>query len=103
MGNSHTIAFDVVPVVTRRCQRSITQFNHPLQRERSVGWLLDADPPRLPSGPAASPFGAKMRNFVEHCLYDKPTLAPAEHGLMVQKMLDGIYASAAKGAEVKIR
>jgi hypothetical protein len=24
-------------------------------------------------------------------------MAPAEHGLMVQKMLDGIYASAAKG------
>jgi predicted dehydrogenase len=44
-----------------------------------------------------------MRNFVEHCLYNKPTMAPAEHGLMVQKMLDGIYASAEKGREVAIR
>ena len=48
-------------------------------------------------------FWAKMRNFVDHVLYDKATMAPAEHGLMVQKMLDGIYQSAAKGGhEVKI-
>jgi predicted dehydrogenase len=46
----------------------------------------------------------KMRNFVEHCLYDKPTLSPAEDGLMVQKMLDAIYESATKGGkEVAIR
>ena len=43
-----------------------------------------------------------MRNFVEHVLYGGETMAPAEHGLMVQKMLDGIYASAEKGREVKI-
>ena len=47
---------------------------------------------------------SKMRNFVEHCLYDKPTMAPAEDGLAVQKMLDGIYASASKGGkEVAIK
>ena len=46
--------------------------------------------------------GPKMRNFADACLYDKETQAPAEHGLMVQKMLDGIYASAAAGKEVKI-
>ena len=46
----------------------------------------------------------KMRNFVEHCLYDAPSIAPAEHGLMAQKMLDGIYASASKGGrEVAIK
>jgi predicted dehydrogenase len=53
--------------------------------------------------PQTEIFFVKMRNFVDHVLYDKPTNAPAEHGLMVQKMLDGIYASAAKGGhEVKI-
>lgn len=67
------------------------------------GYMMNAKPDWLPSGPAADAFAAKMRNFVDHCLYDTPTLAPAEHGLMVQKMLDGIYASAEKGAEVKIR
>ncbi|MDA0747034.1 MAG: Gfo/Idh/MocA family oxidoreductase, partial [bacterium] len=48
-------------------------------------------------------FEVKNRNFVDHVLYNKPTLAPAEHGLMVQKMLDAIYESAEKGREVKIR
>ena len=52
--------------------------------------------------PNVDHFEAKMRNFVDHVHYDKPTLAPAEHGLMVQKMLDGIYESSAKGCEVKI-
>ena len=53
--------------------------------------------------PASDPFGAKMRNFVDHVHHGKPTMAPAEHGLMVQKMLDGIYESAAKGHEVRIK
>jgi len=67
------------------------------------GYMVNTEPNWLPSGPAADCFAAKMRNFVEHVLYDKPTMAPAEHGLMVQKMLDGIYASAEKGGEVKIK
>ena len=67
------------------------------------GYMVNTEPNWLPSGPAGDCFAAKMRNFVEHVLYDKPTLAPAEHGLMVQKMLDGIYASAEKGGEVKIK
>lgn len=60
------------------------------------GWL----PPRQDFG---SIFALKMRNFVDHVLYNKPTIAPAEHGLMVQKMLDGIYTSAEKGKEVTIK
>ena len=67
------------------------------------GYMMNAKPDWLPSGPAADAFAAKMRNFVNHCLYGEPTMAPAEHGLMVQKMLDGIYASADKGAEVRIK
>ena len=43
-----------------------------------------------------------MDNFVEHCLYDKPTLAPAEDGLAVQRMLDGLYRAAESGEEVGI-
>lgn len=67
------------------------------------GYMLNTNPGWLPHADFGSCFAAKMRNFVEHVLYDAPTLAPAEHGLMVQKMLDGIYASAEKGREVKIR
>jgi predicted dehydrogenase len=67
------------------------------------GYMMNSQPNWLPSGSNADAFGMKMRNFVEHCLYNKPTMAPAEHGLMVQKMLDGIYVSAEKGREVAIR
>ena len=44
-----------------------------------------------------------MRNFVDHVHHGKETMAPGEHGLMVQKMLDGIYESAGKGREVRIK
>ena len=64
--------------------------------------MMNAQPHWLPSGQAADPFRKKMRNWVDHVLYDKPTMAPAEHGLMVQKMLDGLYASAEAGSEVAI-
>ena len=43
-----------------------------------------------------------MRHFVDVCLYDRKCEAPGEHGLMVQKMLDGVYLSAEAGKEVKI-
>ena len=64
--------------------------------------MVNTQPHWMPSGAAADPFRTKMRNFVEHVLYDKETMAPAAHGLMVQKMLDGLYASAAEGREVNI-
>ena len=67
------------------------------------GYMVNTKPGWLPQADFGSHFGSKMRNFVEHVLYNKPTLAPAEHGLMVQKMLDAIYDSAEKGREVRIR
>jgi len=44
----------------------------------------------------------KMRHFVEVARDGRVNEAPAEHGVMVQKMLDGVYASAAAGKEVDI-
>ncbi|MDR3706719.1 MAG: Gfo/Idh/MocA family oxidoreductase [Capsulimonadaceae bacterium] len=44
----------------------------------------------------------KIRHFVEVARDGRKNEAPAEHGVMVQKMLDGIYASAEAGHEVKI-
>jgi predicted dehydrogenase len=78
-------------------------WNPPGLFRDDAGYMINSAPGWLPGGSAGDCFAAKMRNFVEHVLYDRPTLAPAEHGLMVQKMLDGIYASARKGGEVKIR
>ena len=66
-------------------------------------YMVDTNAAWLPKSDFGSNIGDKIRNFVEHVLYNRPTLAPAEHGLMVQKMLDGIYASAEKGREVKIQ
>jgi predicted dehydrogenase len=47
-------------------------------------------------------FEYKMRHFVEVCRDGRKNESPAEHGLMVQKMLDGVYASSEKGGEVRI-
>lgn len=44
----------------------------------------------------------KMKHFVDVCREGRKNLAPGEHGVMIQKMLDGVYASAAKGREVQI-
>ncbi len=67
------------------------------------GHMVNVSPGWLPRDAAADCFAIKMRNFVDHVLHGKPTGAPAEHGLMVQKMLDGIYASAEKGKEIRLR
>jgi len=47
-------------------------------------------------------FEYKMKHFVEVCQGLRPSEATAEQGLMVQKMLDGIYASADAGHEVVV-
>ncbi len=67
-----------------------------------TGYMVNVTPGYLSPSGFGDHFQLKMRNFVEHVLYDKPTLAPAEDGLAVQKMLDGIYQAAEKGHEVRI-
>lgn len=47
-------------------------------------------------------FEYKMRHFVEVCRDDRPNEVTAEQALMVQQMLDAIYASAEQGKEVTI-
>ena len=41
-----------------------------------------------------------MRAFVDTALYDKATISSGEEGLIIQKMIDAIYESAASGKEV---
>ena len=48
-------------------------------------------------------FNHKLRNWVDGCVKGTPLEAPAEAGLAVQKMLDGVYRSAAAGKEVAIK
>jgi predicted dehydrogenase len=47
-------------------------------------------------------FEMKMRHFVDVCRDGKPNMAPGEHGLMVQQMLNGLYSSAEQGKEVAV-
>ena len=68
------------------------------------GHMMDKSPGWLPNTAFDGMFTRKMMSFVDHCLYDKPTIAPGEDGLAVQRMLDGLYRSAESGgAEVNIR
>jgi len=63
------------------------------------GYMMNSSPSYLGKW---DHFQYKMRHFVEVCRDGRECEAPAEHGLMVQKMLDGVYASAAAGHEVRI-
>lgn len=67
-----------------------------------AGTMVNMTPAWLPQGDFASMFTTKLRNFVEGCLKGTTLEAPGEDGLAVQKMLDGVYRSAAAGREVKI-
>ena len=60
------------------------------------GHMVDKTPGWLPN---EKMFARKMNNFVDHCRHDRPTLAPAEDGLAVQRMLDALYRSAENGGD----
>jgi predicted dehydrogenase len=67
-----------------------------------AGTMINSTPAYLPKSDFGDLFVAKLRKFVDTCLYNKPTDAPGEAGLAVQKILDGIYRSAEAGKEVQI-
>jgi predicted dehydrogenase len=63
------------------------------------GYMIDKRPAFMPEYDF---FERKMRAFVDTALHNKPSESDATQGLMIQKMIDGIYASAEKGTEVAI-
>ncbi len=54
------------------------------------------------AGTMDSIFLGQMRNFVSAITEGTPLRAPAEHGLVVTRMLEAIYASAKSGREVRL-
>jgi len=62
-------------------------------------YMVNSKPAYMPE---IDGFTAKLRNFIDHIVAGKPSEAPGEDGLMVQKMLDAIYKSAETGKEVII-
>lgn len=63
------------------------------------GYMLDLTPAFLPK---VNTFNVKMRHFVDVCFGRIEDPSPAEHGLVIQKMIDAIYLSSEKGKEVAI-
>jgi predicted dehydrogenase len=68
------------------------------------GHMVDKKPAWLADTTFDSVFERKMNGFVDHVLYNQPTIAPAKAGLEVQAMLNALYTSAERGGkEVAIR
>jgi len=76
------------------------QFDPPMIFKDDAGTMVNLTPDWLPNTDA---FRHKMRHFVECVQHRTPSDAPGEHGLLVQQMLNAIYASAEQGREVKIK
>lgn len=69
-----------------------------------AGHMVNKEPAWLADTAFDKVFARKMNGFVDHVLYNKPTIAPATDGLKVQAMLNALYASADKnGKEVAIK
>jgi predicted dehydrogenase len=65
-----------------------------------AGTMVDVKPSMMPE---VDGFEMKLRNWVD-CVksgeYEK-SMAPGEHGVMVQQILDGVYQSAEAGKEIR--
>lgn len=67
-----------------------------------AGTMINCAPSGIGTADFNQLFKLKLRDWVDGCLHNKALTAPGEAGLAVQKMIDGVYRSAAAGKEVKI-
>ena len=65
--------------------------------------MVNAVPAYIGDGSWGNLFTEKLKNWADGCLKGTRLNASGEDGLAVQKMLDGIYRSAAAGKEVTIK
>lgn len=63
------------------------------------GYMMNMTPAFVPK---VDYWEYKMRHFVEVCRDGRKNESPGEHGLMIQKILDGVYASAKARCEVVV-
>ena len=68
-----------------------------------AGTMINSKPDFLPESDFPTMFVIKLQNWVDAILKGTELTAPGEAGLMVQKILDGIYRSAEAGKEVTIK
>ena len=67
-----------------------------------AGTMINSTPAFVGDSGWGHLFKTKLRNWVDGCRKGTALTAPGEAGLAVQKILDGVYRSAAAGKEVVI-
>lgn len=78
---------------------ALTAFDNTLQLYSEVdGTLVDTSR----SFGKTPIFRKQMQSFTAAIRENKPVITPGEHGLMVNRMLEAIYTSAASGQEVRL-
>jgi predicted dehydrogenase len=79
------------------------QWDPPMIFTDRAGTMINSTPSFLSSKTDFhNLFISKLRNWIDGCTKGTPLKASGDAGLAVQKMLDGVYRSAAAGKEVKI-
>jgi predicted dehydrogenase len=66
------------------------------------GYMFNSKPGWLPATGWDAVWPKKCQHFVAVCRGERQSISTGDDGLAVQKMLDGVYASAAAGREVPI-
>lgn len=75
-------------------------WDPPMTFTDRAGTMVNEQPAFLPNQNGfGGLFSKKLRNFVDGAIKGTPLTAPGEAGLAVQKMLDGVYRSAAAGGK----
>ena len=74
-------------------------FNPPRVFKDEAGLMVNVEPAYVGSWDSMD---KKLEGWIAYVRGEAETECPGEDGLSVQKMLDGLYASAEKGTEVKI-
>ena len=67
-----------------------------------AGTMINSAPAFVGDNSWGRMFKLKLQNWVDGCLKGTALTAPGEAGMAVQKILDGVYRSAAAGKEVAI-
>ena len=68
----------------------------------SNGYLTDVTPVPAPGFDFENAFRAEIDSFIDAIRTGAPVQAPAEDGVMLMKLLDAAYESAATGREVRL-
>jgi predicted dehydrogenase len=77
-------------------------FNEATIYTDHAGTMVNSKAAFLPSVDFGALFVAKFQNFANAILLGTPMRSPGEAGMSVQKIIDGVYRSAAAGKEVTI-